>query len=345
MPSPLFYLFAILMLAGGVCVVSMKNPVSSAMGMIGSFIGIAALFIGLNAYFVGTLMVLVYAGAIMVLFVFIIMLLDLKKEKRTEFNNSTIAAGILVPLIMVLITIPVLQSINTDFSTLDGKALIAAEAQLPEEIADDSVIRQALLGSKDAGTKDFIKPVPNSATLPDVNLIGQKLYTVYNFPLQVVGVLLLVATIGCVTLSKKLHGDETPATDTRMAKTKPKSDDIPIAPALPVAEVKVEQQELITEVNPQPLAQELPKNSTIDEQKGLIYSERPDSVDDLKIISGVGPVLEDKLNNFGIYTYKQVANWSPENIAIFDDLLSFKGRIDRDSWPDQAQKLHDQKYS
>ena len=356
MPSPLFYLFAILMLAGGVCVVSMKNPVSSAMGMIGSFIGIAALLIGLNAYFVGTLMVLVYAGAIMVLFVFIIMLLDLKKEKRTEFSNSTIAAGIIVPLLMVLITIPVLQSIDTDFTKLDGKALIAAEAQLPRngpaKIADNSIIRQALLGSKDVGTKDFIKPVPSKSTLPDVNLIGQKLYTHYNFPLQVVAVLLLVATIGCVTLSKKLHGDEAPAGDTRMAKTKPKSNEIPVAPALPVvastpvAEVKPEPVvEAKIEPHPEPVAEELPENSSIDEEKGLVYSERPDSADDLKIISGVGPVLEKKLNDFGIYTFKQVADWSADNIAIFDDLLSFKGRIERDSWLDQAAKLYEQKHS
>jgi len=220
------------MLVGGVCVVAMKNPVSSAMGMIGSFIGIAALLIGLNAYFVGTLQVLVYAGAIMVLFVFIIMLLDLKKEKRTEFSNSTIAAGIVVPLLMVLITIPVLQSIDTNFTKLDGKALVAAEKQLPRsgpnKIADNSIIRQSLSGDKIDGESDVHK-----ATLPDVNLIGQKLYTDYNFPLQVVGVLLLVATIGCVTLSKKLHGDEAPAGDTRMAKTTPKSDKIPQVTALP----------------------------------------------------------------------------------------------------------------
>jgi len=223
MPSVLFYLFAILMLAGGVCVVTMKNPVSSAMGMIGSFVGIAALLIGLNAYFVGTLQVLVYAGAIMVLFVFIIMLLDLKKEKRTEFSNSTIAAGIIVPLLFVLISIPVLQSIDTDFTKLDGKALVDAEKLLPAEIAEDSIIRQQLRGEK-----DFDKaPNTQNATLPDVNLIGQKLYTDYNFPLQVVGVLLLVSTIGCVALSKKLHGEEAPTGDKRMAKTTPKSDKIP----------------------------------------------------------------------------------------------------------------------
>ena len=59
MPSPLFYLFALLMVVGGLMVVFMKNPVSSALSMVLSFIGLSGLFIGLNAYFVGILQVLV----------------------------------------------------------------------------------------------------------------------------------------------------------------------------------------------------------------------------------------------------------------------------------------------
>ncbi len=216
MPSPLFYIFAILMLAGGVCVVSLKNPVSSAMGMILSFVGIAALLIGLNAYFVGTLQVLVYAGAIMVLFIFIIMLLDLKKEENKTTKYSTIAAGVFVPLLFVLIMVPVLNSVDKDFTKLDLKA---AEASLPDTISKYD---------EEAGTKDSkIRTSLKAGTLPDVNLIGQSLFTEYNFPLQVVGVLLLVSTVGCVALSKKLHGGSAPATDTRMAKTLAKSEDIP----------------------------------------------------------------------------------------------------------------------
>ena len=84
MPSPLFYLFAAIMLIGGTMVVFMRNPVSSALSMVLSFLGLAALFVGLNAYLIGILQILVYAGAIMVLFIFIIMLLDLKKEEKTN---------------------------------------------------------------------------------------------------------------------------------------------------------------------------------------------------------------------------------------------------------------------
>lgn len=73
--------------------------------------------------------------------------------------------------------------------------------------------------------------------------------------------------------------------------------------------------------------------------RGRVYETAPDTVDDLKKISGVGPALEEKLNGFGIYTFAQIAEWSQENINTFDDLLSFKGRIERDNWIDQAKEF------
>lgn len=74
--------------------------------------------------------------------------------------------------------------------------------------------------------------------------------------------------------------------------------------------------------------------------RGQVFETAPDQVDDLKVISGVGPAIEEKLNGLGIYTYEQIANWNQENISTFDDLLSFKGRIERDNWIDQAKELN-----
>lgn len=66
----------------------------------------------------------------------------------------------------------------------------------------------------------------------------------------------------------------------------------------------------------------------------------PDApADDLKKISGVGPVLEKKLNAMGITTYAQVAAFTAEDIARVDEALSFKGRIERDNWVQQATEL------
>ena len=77
----LFYLFSALALFGGIGVVVNRNPVSSAISMIISFLGLAALFIQLDAFLVGILQILVYAGAIMVLFLFII---GVKRTFRME---------------------------------------------------------------------------------------------------------------------------------------------------------------------------------------------------------------------------------------------------------------------
>lgn len=178
------------MIAGGIGVVALKNPVSSALSMIVSFIGLAALFVGLNAYFVGILQILVYAGAVMVLFLFIIMLLDLKQEEDKEFKTPALAAGIIIPTLLVLQLVAVFQTSDLgDFTPITPETLQQSELALSlEQVPADSGIRESL----------------KEGSLPDVNLIGHKLFTEYNFPLQIIGFLLLVATIGCVSLSKKL---------------------------------------------------------------------------------------------------------------------------------------------
>ena len=67
----LFYVFSALMLGFGLMVIVCRNPVSSALSLVISFLGLAALFITLNAYFIGVIQVLVYTGAVMVLFLFL----------------------------------------------------------------------------------------------------------------------------------------------------------------------------------------------------------------------------------------------------------------------------------
>jgi NADH-quinone oxidoreductase subunit E len=67
--------------------------------------------------------------------------------------------------------------------------------------------------------------------------------------------------------------------------------------------------------------------------------DRPANPADLKAISGIGPKLEQLLNGLGIWTYSQIAAWTPEEIAWVDDYLSFKGRIGRDNWLGQAAAL------
>lgn len=183
MPLPLFWLFATVMLIGGAAVIAFRNPVSSALSVVTCFVGLAGLFVGLSAFFVGIIQILVYTGAVMVLFLFIIMLLDLKHEAPRENNLLPAVAGIglaaafIVQLIGVLSKLPEISA-----PPLDRATLAAAAANFPAE------------GKIAANLHD--------GRLPDVHLIGNTLFTQYNLPFQILGVLLLVATIGVVVLSK-----------------------------------------------------------------------------------------------------------------------------------------------
>src|ERR1700737_2311369 len=104
----LFWIFALLMLVFGAGVIINRNPVASALNLVVSFLGLAALFMSLDAYFIGIIQVLVYAGAIMVLFLFIIMLLDLRAEKLRKINWVAATGGgvgalaFLIPLFYVV---------------------------------------------------------------------------------------------------------------------------------------------------------------------------------------------------------------------------------------------------
>ncbi len=152
------------MLGFGAAVVINRNPVASALSLVVSFIGLSALFMSLDAYFIGIIQVLVYAGAVMVLFLFIIMLLDLRAEERRKINVVAFAGGLAVA------------------GAFFGQVFF--------------VIRQ-LRGAD--------KPFPPLASprSDDVHDIGRLLFDQYNLPFQIIGVLVLVATIGVIVLSKR----------------------------------------------------------------------------------------------------------------------------------------------
>lgn len=83
-----------------------------------------------------------------------------------------------------------------------------------------------------------------------------------------------------------------------------------------------------------------PASSTKKDPKlGRVYARRPSAVDDLKLITGIGPVLEKRLNTVGIYQFDQVRAWSKSTIDYLDEALSLSGRISRDKWVAQAKKL------
>ena len=191
MPPLLFFLFALITLGFGLNVVIARNPVTSALSLAVSFVGLAALFLSLDAYFIGTLQVLVYAGAVMVLFLFIIMLMDIKAEATSaRANLAAIVAGVAVASILAV-----------QIATVSGKLPQAAKSpqQAPLQLAEAGAKWEAL-GDKNLPTisRDLME-----GTLPDAKLMGETLFSKYAFHLQVVGLLLLVGTVGVVALSKR----------------------------------------------------------------------------------------------------------------------------------------------
>ena len=160
----LFWVFAVLTLIFGGAVVLNRNPVASALSLVVSFLGLSALFMSLDAFFVGIVQVLVYAGAVMVLFLFIIMLLDIRVEERRRINWLAAAGGVGVAailLVQICVVIAHFQPARRTFSPLAG------------------------------------------STTDDVWHIGRLLFNNYNLPFQIIGVLVLVATIGVVLLSRR----------------------------------------------------------------------------------------------------------------------------------------------
>ena len=157
----LFWIFAVVMLSFSVSVIVQPNPVSSALSLVVSFIALAALFVSLDAFFIGIIQILVYAGAVMVLFLFI--MLDLKAGQKKKAHPATIIAGVLIALLFV------------------GQ-LVTVLGAFPE-------------GRRTAPAL--------SGPISDVQSVGHVLFTSYNLPFQIVAVLILVATVGVVVLSKR----------------------------------------------------------------------------------------------------------------------------------------------
>jgi NADH-quinone oxidoreductase subunit J len=191
MPPLLFFLFALITLGFGMNVVIARNPVTSALSLAVSFVGLAALFLSLDAFFIGTLQVLVYAGAVMVLFLFIIMLMDIKEETdHGRTNLAAIAAGVAVAAILAVQIATVSGRLPESAATTRSAALKLQEAGA----------RWEALGSKNLPT---ISNDLKAGSLPDAKLMGDTLFSKYAFHLQVVGLLLLVGTVGVVALSKR----------------------------------------------------------------------------------------------------------------------------------------------
>lgn len=176
MSDCLFYVFAALAVAAALFMVSSRSAVNSAMGMIAALVAIAADYFLLDAPFLGVLQVLVYAGAVMVLFLFIIMLLDVDKAARAPRPVAKWAAGVIVTLVLAG---------GVAYALTHGVDAVIAGAKPASPAAPEFAINA---------------PLPHGTSAKE---FGYGLFTKYMLPLQIAGFLLLSAMIGVVTLSKR----------------------------------------------------------------------------------------------------------------------------------------------
>ena len=161
-----FIYFAVVTVFSALMVITRRNPVHCALYMLAVFTHVAGLFVLLDAEFVAAVQVLVYAGAILVLFLFVIMLFhgDGVKEKKTFVPGWPVAAPVAIAIMGLFMSI----LMKSGFSGAQGKYTINA-----------------------------VQAVGNSQT------IGMALYTDYLFPFEIASIILLVAMVGAIVLAKK----------------------------------------------------------------------------------------------------------------------------------------------
>ncbi|QAY79011.1 NADH-quinone oxidoreductase subunit J [Sphingosinicella sp. BN140058] len=168
-----FYLFAAIVIASGVLTIGARNPVHSVLWLILAFFNAAGLFLILGAEFIAMLLVIVYVGAVAVLFLFVVMMLDV--------DFAELRAGI---------------ARYWPFATLLALVLLA-------EIV-------FALAAWNAGTIVAPRASPTVQDVSNVELLGRALYTRYLYIFEAAGLVLLVAMIGAIVLTHRERSDVRP---------------------------------------------------------------------------------------------------------------------------------------
>jgi NADH-quinone oxidoreductase subunit J len=165
LPQLFFGYYAVVIVFLSMLVVTGKNPVHSVMWMLLLFFHIAGLYLFLNAEFIAAIQVIVYAGAILVLFLFVVLLLNLKEELKIDrFIGSWPAALFITSAFYVLVSI---------------------------------ALKSLVLGPSGKYTVAFIQQETHTKA------IGKLLYTEFLFPFEIASLILLVAVIGAIVLAKR----------------------------------------------------------------------------------------------------------------------------------------------
>ncbi len=165
MEAFLFYLTAIVAIVSAFFVTKCRNPVNSALNLVTTFICLAVFYVMLDAPFMAAIQIMVYAGAIMVLIVFVIMLLNLGLAVKTRYTHALVGGGVLSVLLLFL----------TNYFVRAGEAS-ATGGEITSEVI---------------------------ASYGHTELIGRAMFVDFLLPFEIASILLLVAIVGAVILSKR----------------------------------------------------------------------------------------------------------------------------------------------
>jgi NADH-quinone oxidoreductase subunit J len=165
-----FYAFGAIMIFAAAMVVTIRNPVKAALFLVLAFFSAACLWILLEAEFLGIVLVLVYVGAVMVLFLFVVMMLDINLVQLREGFGEYLPIGGLVAVLMVI-----------------EMAVVLTSGQF--ELANMPV------------------PAAHGADYSNTRELGMLLYTVYVYPFEIAAVILLVAIVAAIALTLRRRKD------------------------------------------------------------------------------------------------------------------------------------------
>jgi NADH-quinone oxidoreductase subunit J len=166
----IFYLFALVLVAASMRVITARNPVHAALSLVLAFVACSGLWLLIEAEFLAVVLVLVYVGAVMVLFLFVVMMLDINLVPLREGFIRYLPFGVLVALLIVVQLVMV-------------------------------------LGPSTFGLEMMPKPAAFGADYSNTEELGVLLYTVYVYPFEIAAVLLLVAIVAAISLTMRRRGN------------------------------------------------------------------------------------------------------------------------------------------
>ncbi|MBP6835748.1 MAG: NADH-quinone oxidoreductase subunit J [Kofleriaceae bacterium] len=195
-----FWLFALGTIGGAIFVITRRNLIAAVMGMVGTFLGIAAAYMLLYASFLAVMQMLVYAGAIMVLFVFVVMILNKPEdEPRTHavgiFGKGLAGVGLAYLALRLVLTVWNVSPPNPKLATMAPPPVV--------------VMQQDKQG----------QPVKISHEWGSTKAVGTRLFGDYLFPFEAISILLLIAVVGAIAVARPLTSkdDEAGAGDDHAA--------------------------------------------------------------------------------------------------------------------------------